>query len=531
MAPAAHPAPVRLLFAVLAASAMLLAACVNPTPTGGGGPLGVEAGDGQAPISSPLGVEPAAAAARDCAPRSLDGDVTVADSPTSATLRISQAIFPCAEEVVVAANVSPAIVAGSAYAVDRGAHLLVVDVPPSPQQLDELARLEPAIVHAFDVDAAAVGGRWDVVEVDVDEDASEGPVDDPATTTTRAPSAADERTSDQVWLVGAGTSVIVAAAPAAAVAGAELIAVEAQDLRALDAATRARVAGAETTRLIGPFGLDASWQLEVVRTGVEIPGGGQLVFPGRRFVALYGSPLTSRLGVLGEQGPEATLDRLLDVSAGFETGDGVTVVPTFEIIATVASGEAGPDGDYSTETPVEDLRPWIDLAAREDIYVVLDLQSGRTDFLTQAKRYEELLRLPHVGLAIDPEWRLRPDQVHLEQVGSVTGAEVNTVSEWLAGIVREAALPQKLFIVHQFKPEMITEREAIEAPPELAVVIQVDGQGPLPTKYRTYEILTSGAEDAVWRWGWKNFYDEDSPMATPEQTLAVDPPPVFISYQ
>jgi hypothetical protein len=33
------------------------------------------------------------------------------------------------------------------------------------------------------------------------------------------------------------------------------------------------------------------------------------------------------------------------------------------------------------------------------------------------------------------------------------------------------------------------------------------------------------------RWGWKNFYDEDTPMLTPAQTLAVEPTPVFVSYQ
>ena len=113
----------------------------------------------------------------------------------------------------------------------------------------------------------------------------------------------------------------------------------------------------------------------------------------------------------------------------------------------------------------------------------------------------------------------------------MTAAEINSVSEWLAGIVREDALPQKLFIIHQFRFSMITERETIQAPPELAVVIQMDGQGPLSTKYLTYDQLTAGTENAVWRWGWKNFYDEDSPRATPEQTLAVDPEPVFISYQ
>mgnify|MGYP006981339232 FL=1 len=30
---------------------------------------------------------------------------------------------------------------------------------------------------------------------------------------------------------------------------------------------------------------------------------------------------------------------------------------------------------------------------------------------------------------------------------------------------------------------------------------------------------------------WKNFYDEDTPTFTPEETMAVDPKPWFVSYQ
>ena len=80
---------------------------------------------------------------------------------------------------------------------------------------------------------------------------------------------------------------------------------------------------------------------------VELPGGGQVVFPGRRLVALYGHPGAPALGVLGEQ----------DV-AGAVRGPGTSprstrplvtepVVPAFEIIATVAEHPPGPDGDYS----------------------------------------------------------------------------------------------------------------------------------------------------------------------------------------
>ena len=236
------------------------------------------------------------------------------------------------------------------------------------------------------------------------------------------------------------------------------------------------------------------------------------------------------LGVLGEQGPEEGVERLAEIASGYEE-DGALILPTFEIIATVASAGAGRDGDYSAETDRDVIRPWIETAAANDVYVVLDLQPGRTDFLTQAKYYEEFLRLPHVGLALDPEWRLKPNQVHLRQIGTVDADEINQVVEWLAGVVREEALPQKLLIVHQFRFSMITNRELIETPPELAVVIQMDGQGSLGAKYNTWNALTKGTEEAGYRWGWKNFYDEDSPTATSEQVLELTPVPVFVSFQ
>jgi hypothetical protein len=234
--------------------------------------------------------------------------------------------------------------------------------------------------------------------------------------------------------------------------------------------------------------------------------------------------------VLGEQGPQATLERMMPVVADY-AADGALTVPTFEIIATVADAPAGDDGNYSAEMGPELIRPWVELANENDGYVVLDLQPGRTDFLTQAQLYEEFLRLPNVGLALDPEWRLGPDEFHLRQIGSVTAEEINSVSEWLAGLVRDEVLPQKLFIVHQFRFDMIENREQIALRPELATVIQMDGQGPLGTKYETFGALTGAPDAGRYAWGWKNFYDEDSPMATAAQVLDLDPLPVFVSFQ
>ena len=305
------------------------------------------------------------------------------------------------------------------------------------------------------------------------------------------------------------------------------------DLRALSSQERQVLRDAAHVEIHVDLGPDAAWQLEVVRRGDELPGGGLLMFgpdDSRRLVAIYGHPTTSQLGVLGEQDPHEGVARLRSIAEGYDA-DGREVVLAFEIIATVASAQAGRDGDYSNETDLEVIRPWIETAADNDMYVVLDLQSGRTDFLTQAKQYEELLRLPNVGLALDPEWRLKPGQVHLRQIGTVDAAEINQVSAWLADLVRAEALPQKLLLLHQFRFSMITNRELIETPPELAVMIHMDGQGPLNTKYTTWDALIGLPDADRYYWGWKNFYDEDSPTATAPQVLALTPSPLFVSYQ
>src|SRR5690606_12096570 len=138
------------------------------------------------------------------------------------------------------------------------------------------------------------------------------------------------------------------------------------------------------------------------------------------------------------------------------------VVPALEIITTIASASPGPAGDYSRRTPVTELRGWVDAAAEAGLYVVLDLQPGHTDFLTQAKEYQELLREAHVGLALEPQWRLAPGQRHMVNIGSVDAAEVNQVIAWLADLTAEHRLPQKLLILHQFQLRMITNRAQVD---------------------------------------------------------------------
>ncbi|WP_211169444.1 hypothetical protein [Pseudonocardia bannensis] len=273
-------------------------------------------------------------------------------------------------------------------------------------------------------------------------------------------------------------------------------------------------------------------RLEVAATGAQLPGGGQLVFPGRRVVALYGHPGVPAMGVLGEQPVDAAVRRAQQLAQSYQALVPEPVVPAFEVIATVADTNAGPDGDYSAEATAAELRPWVDAARDAGMYVVLDLQPGRSDFLTQARRYEELLAQPHVGLALDPEWRLAPGQRHREQIGSVTAAEVNRVVAWLADLTRDRRLPQKLLMLHQFRLTMISDRVRVDTSrDELAVLVHADGFGTPDRKFETWNSLRADPPPGIW-WGWKNFYDEDKPTFTSAQTVAITPePPVFVSYQ
>jgi hypothetical protein len=267
------------------------------------------------------------------------------------------------------------------------------------------------------------------------------------------------------------------------------------------------------------------------RSGFQLPGGGQRPLPGHRFVALYGVPGVPVLGALGDQGIEAGIRRVRALAEQYRPLSSEPVVPTFEIIATVAAGAPGADRRYSTRLDPASLLPWVTAARRAGVEVILDLQPGRADFPSQARYYAGLLEQPNVGLALDPEWRLGPHQVPLKQIGSVSAAEVNRTSEWLAGLVTAHHLPPKLFVLHQFRRSMLADRGRIVQRQQLTTVIHVDGQGGQPDKQGTWHAIRDGAPVGV-GWGWKNFLHKDHPMLTPEQTMSrVRPQPDLISYQ
>ncbi|MGD0376083.1 MAG: hypothetical protein ABSB01_16025 [Streptosporangiaceae bacterium] len=340
-----------------------------------------------------------------------------------------------------------------------------------------------------------------------------------------------------VLLVHQGDSgaATMAAATTARVAGARVIAVDGYDPRA-DPAAIAALSAAKPQRVLAigaSFGSASQLasRVAVAVTGVQLPGGGQVLFPMRRLVALYGHPGDPALGALGQQGLRASIARVRKAAAAYRALSSVPVVPAFEIIATVAQASPGRDGSYSYESTVASLRPWVSRATADGLYVILDLQPGRASLLAQARKYQPLLELPNVGLALDPEWKLQPGQLPLQQIGSVGIAEVNSVISWLAGLTARYHLPQKLLVLHQFRLSMIADERRLDTHrDDLAILIHMDGQGSPADKQQTWNAVIKAAPAGVY-FGWKNFYAKDHPMLGPRQTMARNPEPVMISYQ
>ena len=448
------------------------------------------------------------------------------EDPAGTAVALSRALFDSADVAVVVAEDSPQEL--PARAAEAGLPALVGTGEPVAEELSRLGARTVMSTAGPTIDG--LDGDVEVVELD------------PSTADVELPQVRREGHPLAVTLCVDPAQELPARAAAVALveaAGGTVTEFPGGDVgRSGESVTAARAAAGDdpargVLALGESFGPADAWQgaLQGALTAPELPGGGITAFPGRRMVAMYGAPGTPSLGVLGEQGIEQSITRAQELAAEYEGLVEEPLVPAFEIISTIASSESGDDGDYSRALGVGTLRGWVDAAGEAGVYVVLDLQPGTTDFLTQAKLYEELLTAPHVGLALDSEWRLAPGQKHLEQIGSVTAAEINEVSTWLADLTAEHGLPQKVLILHQFSGSMIRDRQDVDTSrPELAITLHADGHGVPGDKLGTYRALLRDLPEGIFM-AWKNFYDEDTPMFTPEETVDVDPRPWFVSYQ
>ena len=260
----------------------------------------------------------------------------------------------------------------------------------------------------------------------------------------------------------------------------------------------------------------------------ELPLGGRQIFPRFRVVAYYGAPQAHALGALGIGSPDHAVRRLAQQAKPYAKQDAPGDARPRAAGRRGQPRSRAPTASTARASPPSIINRYLAAARRAKALLVLDIQPGHADFLTETRHLDRWLREPDVGLALDPEWHT-PGAVPGTQIGSVQAEDVNAVARHVAAIVRRYNLPEKLFVVHQFTPDMIAGKERVQQPPGLAVTMNVDGFGDRPNKISKYHQFTH--DGTHFHRGYKLFYEEDTNLMTPGSVLALQPRPDLVVYE
>ena len=267
------------------------------------------------------------------------------------------------------------------------------------------------------------------------------------------------------------------------------------------------------------------------KTRPQLPMGGREIFPSHRLVGFCGTPGAPALGKLrGNLSQRAA--ELATYAKKYENGR--KVLPVFELIAVVVQGIAGPDGKYRRRVPESVIDAYLKAAREAKALLLLNVQPGHSDFMTEVKLFERFLREPDVGIALDPEWAMKPKQKPGVYYGQSNGPTVNEVAEYMSKLVKEHDLPEKALVFHQMNDYVFKDDAALKEFPGVVLIKSVDGLGPKAAKIVTYKFLMKTTPPIVHA-GFKLFFDEDtqrgSKLMTPDEVLALSPEPEYVMYE
>jgi hypothetical protein len=277
---------------------------------------------------------------------------------------------------------------------------------------------------------------------------------------------------------------------------------------------------------------DTTGKWPVKNAPYPLPGA---ILPFKRVVAFYGNLYAKKMGILGELPPNEMLAKLKGEVKNWQKADPQTPVqPALHYIAVVASGNAGKDGKYRNRMPFKQIDSVLVLAKKAHAIVFLDVQVALSNIHTELPLLEKYLSMPQVHFGMDPEFSMKDGSLPGKKIGTYDAADVNYVSNYLAGLVKKYNLPPKILIVHRFTKKMLTNYQNIKLHPEIQLVIDMDGWGEPDLKEGTWRYFVHN--EPVQFTGFKLFYKNDikkAPhhMLTPEEVLKKKPYPIYIQYQ
>jgi hypothetical protein len=261
------------------------------------------------------------------------------------------------------------------------------------------------------------------------------------------------------------------------------------------------------------------------------------ILPFNRIVAYYGNFYSTRMGALGEYEPTEMLRRLGEEVKKWQKADSLTpVIPAIHYIAVTAQGQPGKGNTYRMRMPFAQIDKALEIAKRINAIVFLDVQVGQSTLQQEIPQLEKYLIMPHVHLAIDPEFSMKTGRKPGSIIGTFDAADINYVSDYLTNLVKKNNLPPKILCVHRFTKGMVTNYKNIKLHREIQIVMDMDGWGFPAKKVSSYHIAI--VTEPVQFTGFKLFYKNDiitppyKKMMTPEEVLSkLYPKPVYIQYQ
>ena len=264
----------------------------------------------------------------------------------------------------------------------------------------------------------------------------------------------------------------------------------------------------------------------------ELPRGGRKLFPTYELVGFCGTPGAGpALGRL-----EGNLSAKATVIEGYAGKYAVKrkTLPVFELIAVVVQGWPGPDGKYRRRVDDAVVEDYLKAARASKALLLLNIQPGQSDFVTEVQHFEKYLHEPDVGIALDPEWAMKTGQKPGKVFGQTTGETINEVAAYMSSIVQQGDLPEKALVFHEVHPGVVKGETVVKPFDGVAVIKSVDGLGPKHAKIKTYDYLMGLMTPGVHP-GFKLFFDEDrlngGVLMTPSEVLGLAPPPEYVMYE
>jgi hypothetical protein len=249
--------------------------------------------------------------------------------------------------------------------------------------------------------------------------------------------------------------------------------------------------------------------------------------PANRVVSVYGAPqLTATL--VGRKSPRASGRQAAKLAGRYSDAHTRPGLAAIDLIATIATADAGSDGKYRTRQTPELIDAYLAAARQAGARLMLDIQPGRSSFRREVRAFRPWLREPDVDIALDPEWNVGRRGVPGQTQGSVGARQVNRVSNLIAHTVRAHDLPPKLLVVHQFREGSVRgEDRVLQRPGRVEVALNFDGIGSPSAKVAGYEAL---AEPDLFN-GFSIFVRLDSRTMDPDEVVGLEPPADFVMYQ